>query len=190
MNVYVENMNDPTDDFNTNGCQCAFGEDALETNWSNSNRDRLPASAYPFYSRESYIFNNDHPLQKVGHETFHMMQLNSIVTANLWEYDQNSFFLESTASWFQRWIENGRGYTTSKVVGSAPGQHLVPEYSIWRYDGDIGANNSSLCTELPQLQHRYNMEFWWKYMIQEGAITPNDIANFFYSKSSYGQWLH
>ena len=177
MNIYIESSYDEFD-FGFNNCQCAFSEYPPGHDYSLPTSSRLPAAAYPSANFFEYQeWNNIHPFRNIPHETFHMLQNNSTRTAANLVDNQHSFLLESTASWFEYFVTGPQIYSPPWYgTHGYPAQHFVPHYSIWFYDNTLNPD-----IEWSYGMHRYNMQWWWKYLIENTGFSIENLTEMFWT---------
>ena len=186
MSIYLyeeNNNNDLIWKSNKARC-CGVGGNELEgmpySGWSSKIilKDKLSGK---------YVLNNNWR-QVLYHEGFHMMQFSAPLNINgkdTFPYSlHNSWYTESTASWFGR--KYGINYTYSEndfssIWNGQPAVNLQPQVSMWG-----GLDNKPYFSEKGWSygNHRYAMEILFKFLIENNHIKQEFLFDSFKSKTT------
>lgn len=177
INIFLYNSDKPSYDIIQNWSSAGVGTDG-------NSMPFFPWGDNYFDSKESSELNNTNR-STLYHETFHVMQYKAGNFYGTFSYSlDNTWYTESTASWFGRKFGVTIPYDRNdyySVWNGQPSLNLQPQVSMWG-----GLEDKPYFSEISWSHgnHRYAMEAFFKYLIEEEKINENFIGSSFYSQSS------
>lgn len=177
INIFLYNSDKPSYDIIQNWSSAGVGTDG-------NSMPFFPWGDNYFDSKESSELNNTNR-STLYHETFHVIQYKAGNFYGTFSYSlDNTWYTESTASWFGRKFGVTIPYDRNdyySVWNGQPSLNLQPQVSMWG-----GLEDKPYFSEISWSHgnHRYAMEAFFKYLIEEEKINENFIGSSFYSQSS------
>jgi len=177
INIFLYNSDKPSYDIIQNWSSAGVGTDG-------NSMPFFPWGDDYFDSKESSELNNTNR-STLYHETFHVMQYKAGNFYGTFPYSlDNTWYVESTASWFGRKFGVTIPYDRNdyySVWNGQPSLNLQPQVSMWG-----GLEDKPYFSQISWSHgnHRYAMEAFFKYLIEEDKINENFIGSSFYSQSS------
>jgi hypothetical protein len=177
INIFLYNSDKPSYDIIQNWSSAGVGTDG-------NSMPFFPWGDNYFDSKESSELNNTNR-STLYHETFHVMQYKAGNFYGTFSYSSdNTWYTESTASWFGRKFGVTIPYDRNdyySVWNGQPSLNLQPQVSMWG-----GLEDKPYFSQISWSHgnHRYAMEVFFKYLIEEEKINENFIGSSFYSQSS------